>query len=294
MANNLRGPRTILVQTTIPTTTDDWSIARFSLLVRLLAEQRDAQGQPAFKVIARDRDPGDGPDSVLSRLGQDGIDVLWLMAVDTGAGLHAGECEAIERFRRRGGGLLVARDHMDLGSSVCGLGGVGAAHHFHTVNPEADPDRQVNDDTATGYIHWPNYHSGRNGDYQELTVAGPVHPVLADPASPTGAIRFLPAHPHEGAVSAPQDEPARVIATGRSLASGAQFNLAVAFERSEEHGRAIAQSSFHHFCDYNWDTAAGCPAFVSEAPGDGMAGNPAALRDVQRYVVNAAHWLAGR
>lgn len=293
MANNLRGPRTILVQTTIPTTRGDWAIARFDMMVRLLAGQRDAQGQPAFNVIARDRDAGGGPDSVLSRLDESGIDVLWLLAVDTGAGLHAEECEAIERFRRKGGGLLVARDHMDLGSSVCGLGAVGAAHHFHTRNREADVNRHVNDDTATAYIHWPNYHSGRNGDYQELTVAGPVHPVLADPASPTGAIRFFPAHPHEGAVSAPQDEAARVIATGRSLVSGARFNLAVAFERSELRGRAIAQSSFHHFCDYNWDTAAGCPSFVSEAHGDGMAANPAALRDIQRYVVNAAHWLAG-
>jgi hypothetical protein len=230
---------------------------------------------------------------VLSRLDDSGVDALWLFAVDTGAGLHEEECRAIERFRRRGGGLLVARDHMDLGSSVCGLAGIGAAHHFHTRNPEQDAARQVNDDTATAYIHWPNYHSGRNGDYQELAVAGPVHPVLADPASPTGAIRCFPAHPHEGAVSAPQGEAARVIATGRSLASGVPFNLVVAFEEGAQHGRALAHSSFHHFCDYNWDPASGCPGFVSEAPGDGMAASPAARRDIERYAVNAAHWLAG-
>jgi hypothetical protein len=287
------GPPTILVQTTIPSTSGDWSVARFGLLVRLLAGQRDPQGQPAFKVIARDRDASSGPDSVLSRLDTLGIDVLWLLAVDTGAGLHAEECRAIERFRQQGGGVLVARDHMDLGSSLCGLAGIGDAHHFHTRNPETDPRRRVNDDTGTPYIHWPNYHSGRNGDYQELTVAGPVHPVLADHGSPNGAIRFFPAHPHEGAVSAPPGEPARVIACGRSLASGALFNLAVAFEGDAQRGRAIAQSSFHHFCDYNWDPGTGCPGFVSEPPGDGMAANPAALRDIQRYVVNTAHWLAG-
>lgn len=278
--------RTILVQTTIPTATGDWSIARFGRMVELLRDQ------PAFEVVARDRDPGPGPDSVLATLDTSDIDVLWLLAVDTGAGLHALDCAAIARFRQRGGGIMVARDHMDLGSSVCGLDGIGLAHHFHTHNPEADAHRRVNDDTVTSYIQWPNYHSGRNGDYQIIDVCLPVHPVLADPASPTGAIRYFPAHPHEGAVSAPPDAPARVIARGRSQASGASFNLAVAFDGEAGTGRALAESTFHHFADYNWDARSGCPGFVSEAPGDGMTTNPAALADIQRYVVNAAHWLA--
>jgi hypothetical protein len=287
------GPRTILVQSTIPSNSDDWAVARFSLLVHLLAGLRDEHGQSVFNVLARDREAGDRPDSLLSRLDASDVDVLWLLAVDTGVGLHAEECQAIERFRQRGGGLLVARDHMDLGSSVCALAGIGAAHHFHTRNQETDPRRHVNDDTGTPYIQWPNYHSGRNGDYQEVTFIGQVHPVLAHPDSGTGAIRFFPAHPHEGAISAPHDQPARVIACGQSQVSGAQFNLVIAFERSLERGRAIAHSSFHHFSDYNWNTRAGCPSFVSETPGDGMASNPAALLDIQRYVINTAHWLAG-
>lgn len=277
--------RKVLIQTTIPTTGNDWAIARFSRLTGLLAA--------SFEVLARDRDPGDGPDNLLARLDSSDIDVLWLMAVDTGAGLHAEECQAIERFRRRGGGLLAARDHMDLGSSLCGLPGIGAAHHFHTRNQESDRRRHVNDDLGTPYIQWPNYHSGRNGDYQQLTVSGALHPVLADPDSATGALRFFPAHPHEGAVSAPPGEPARVIACGQSQASTARFNLIVAFERSAARGRALAHSSFHHFADYNWDTASGCPGFVSEAPGDGMSTNPVALRDIERYAVNATRWLAG-
>jgi hypothetical protein len=285
--------RKILVQTTIPYAADDWTVDRFGALVRLLREQRDEQGHPAFEVVARDREPGDVPDSVLAALDHSDFDVLWLMAVDTGSGLHAAECRAIERFRQRGGGVLVARDHMDLGSSVCGLEGIGLAHHFHTRNQEADERRRVNDDTATASIHWPNYHSGRNGDYQKVAVCEPVHPVLADPESPTGAIRLFPAHPHEGAVSAPAGQFARVIAHGRSQVSGGEFNLAVAFEPPEGAGRAIAESTFHHFADYNWDASAGCPGFVSEAPGDGMTTDPAALADIHRYVVNATRWLAG-
>src|SRR5690606_40846224 len=63
-------------------------------------------------------------------------------------------------------------------------------------------------------------------------------------------IRRLPAHPHEGAVGAPADEPsARVIATGLSKATGKRFNIAVAFEPGPGGGPAIAQSTFHHFAE---------------------------------------------
>ena len=39
-------PPRILLQTTIPPTEDDWSIARFGLLTEYLAGLRDAVGQP--------------------------------------------------------------------------------------------------------------------------------------------------------------------------------------------------------------------------------------------------------
>jgi hypothetical protein len=117
--------------------------------------------------------------------------------------------------------------------------------------------------------------------------------VLADADSPTGAFRFLPAHPHEGGIGAPEGEPARIIATGVSKATGTLFNLAVAFEASPHSGRALAQSSFHHFVDYNWDPRLGCPSFVVEPAGTGMLHHPQALQDTHRYAINAARWLAG-
>src|SRR5580658_955375 len=201
-------PIRVLLQTTIPITADDWSISRFGRLGAFLAGVRDVSGKPVFDVTMRDRDPPDGPDSVLSSIDRSDFDELWLFAVDTGNGLAPEDCEAISRFRRAGRGLLVTRDHMDLGSSVCSLGGVGDAHHFHTRNPDPHAANRTIDDPFTTNISWPNFHSGANGDFQEITIAGPIHPVLADPASPTGAIRFLPSHPHEGAVGAPSDEPA--------------------------------------------------------------------------------------
>ncbi|RRN63963.1 hypothetical protein [Caulobacter sp. 602-1] len=287
-------PTRILLQTTIAKTEDDWSIARFGLLRDLLAAATDDAGRPLYAVEARDRAAMGEPDPVLSRLDESDFDQLWLFAVDVGDGLTEADCGAISRFRAASGGMMVTRDHMDLGSSVCTLGGVGAAHHFHTRNPEPDTGRHIRDDEETQAISWPNYRSGANGDYQLIRPLEPLHPVLADPASPTGALRYLPAHPHEGAVMAPKDADARVIMTGRSQSTGRDFNLAVAFEGDAQGGRAIAQSTFHHFTDYNWDLSRGCPSFVSETPGEGMAREPQALRDTHRYVLNIAAWLGRR
>jgi hypothetical protein len=285
-------PTKILLQTTIPPVADDWHIGRFSLLRAYLDSLRDGAGDPAFAVTARDRDPPGAPDSCLSALDASDFDELWLFAVDVGEGLTEADCAGITRFRARGGGLLVTRDHMDLGCSVCGLGGVGAAHFFHTKNLEPDLERRRIDDPFTTYILWPNYHSGANGDYQEITPLGPLHPVLRDGED---ALRYLPAHPHEGAVGAPpQDPSARVIATSRSRVTGAAFNIAVAFEPAGGNGPAVAQSTFHHFADYNWRPATGAPSFVSEPPGVALEAFAPARHATERYMKNLALWLAGR
>lgn len=283
----------ILLQTTIPATRDDWSIARFSRLGAFLRAQSDSEGRPLFDVTMRDRDRTGAPDSVLASLDDSDFDEMWLFAVDVGDGLTEQDCAGISRFRRNGGGLMITRDHMDLGSSVCTLGGVGQAHYFHSRNLDPDLARRASDDPYTTYISWPNFHSGANGDFQQIEVNGPVHPVLADSTSPTGAIRYLPSHPHEGAVGAPAGESARVIALGTSKATGRRFNIAVAFEPGPGGGRAIAQSTFHHFADYNWDTRSGAPSFVSEPPGAAIMHTPQAIADTHRYVVNVARWLGG-
>ena len=289
-------PKKILLQTTIPAIADDWNIARFHLLAEFLDRQQSADGSRLFQVTARNRDTKIGPDSLLSRLDQSDVDQLWLFAVDTGDGLTPEDAEGIARFHRRGGGMLVTRDHMDLGSSVCRLDcRPAAAHRFHSRNEEPDPSRRCIDDPYTPAILWPNYHSGANGDFQRVRVVGAPHPVLRDPLSPDGLVSYLPSHPHEGSVVAPADDAgARVILAGRSAVTGRAFNLAVAFEPSAAGGPAIAQSTFHHFSDYNWHPAAGAPSFVGEPPGDGMARLPEALRSTQRYVRNVALWLAGQ
>ena len=192
---------------------------------------------------------------------------------------------------------MLTRDHQDMGASLCGLGTVGKAHFFHTTNPEPETGRRQRDDIYTKALSWPNYHSGANGDFQEITVVEPVHTLLWK--SEDEVIRRLPAHPHEGAVGVPEGAEvfSRVIAQGCSKVTGRPFNIAVAFEHVTDEagnrlGRALAEATFHRFADYNLDPAYGCPAFVSEPPGDGMLRNASARDDTEAYFRNIALWLS--
>jgi len=280
----------ILLQVTTPYAADDWNVNRFGLLRAEMAN--------AANVTARNREPvSGGSDPLLLALPESDYDQIWIMGVDAGNGLTTAECAAISRFRATGGGVFSTRDHMDLGSSLCELGGIGPAHYFHSTNPEPNVENRVNDDTFTTTIGWPNYHSGANGDVQVITAADPAHPVLRRRGSRSGTIDRLPAHPHEGSVGAPPlDETARVIVTGRSKVSGRAFNIAVAFEppAGSADGRGWAESTFHHFCDYNWDVSLGCPSFVAEPPSDAIAKAPGLLDDTKDYVRNLIEWLGPR
>jgi hypothetical protein len=297
----MSNPVQILLQTTIPATDDDWTIDRFSLLREHLNSLKDDQGQPLYNVTARNReDDGAGNDKVLTTLETTNFDELWLFAVDTGNGLSKPDCEGITRFRQRGGGILSTRDHQDLGSSLCTLGGVGEAHFFHSRNMEPDTSRHARDDQDNLDISWPNYHSGANGNYQRVTVVEPVHELLRSSENSSGVIEYFPAHPHEGSVGVPENgKNARVVATSVSQATGHIFNLVVALEEDVDRhgnrcGRAVAESSFHHFVDYNWDINKGCPSFLVEPPGHEIERDPARMRDIKTYVANLARWLAGR
>ena len=289
-------PGQILLQTTIPDIEDDWHVGRFSLLKKHLNSLKDEQGNNRFVVTARNRaTDAAGNDEVLSQLDRTDFDQLWIFAVDTGTGLTQSDCQGITRFRQRGGGILSMRDHQDLGSSLCTIGGIGRAHYFHSTQQEPDESRRARDDQANLEISWPNYHTGNNGDYQVITAVEPVHELLRRPDGRT--IEYFPAHPHEGAVGVPENEnDARVIASGISQSTKHPFNLVVAFERAnDDHdnqlGRAIAESSFHHFVDYNWDISMGCPSFLVEAPGHQIEKDPEKLSDIKAYVRNAAIWL---
>jgi len=138
------------------------------------------------------------------------------------------------------------------------------AHHFHASNPERDPERRARDDRETMQIDWPNYHSGRNGDWQRVQAAMPLHPILR--REDGSAIEFLPAHPHEGAVSVPPgaEERARVLATGRSQTTGRHFNIAVAFEGDAP--AAVARSATRRFIASPTTTGIRAPVPLTSSP----------------------------
>ncbi len=285
----------ILLQTTIPYDENDWYIGRFSLLTEHLRSLKNGDGNALYDVTTRNREVDEnGDDPVLSKLDESDFDELWLFALDMGDGLTTNDCRGITQFRQRGGGILSARDHNDMGSSLCTLGGVGAAHFFHSKQQDPDESRRCRDDNVTMNIDWPNYHSGANGNFQKIDAVD--HDLLRRPDG--SLIEYFPAHPHEGAVGLPAEGgSASVIATSKSLSTERPFNLLVAFESSvDAHGnpcgRAIAESSFHHLVDYNWNPELGCPPFLEEPPGDEYKRFPERLDDVKRYVENAAAWLA--
>ena len=297
----MSNPVQILLQTTIPAVEDDWNVDRFSLLSEHLLSLKDENGEPLYQVTTRNReDDSEGNDPVLRTLDSSKFDELWLFAVDTGNGLSKPDCEAITRFHQRGGGIMAVRDHQDLGSSLCTLGGVGLAHFFHTKQQEPDESRHVRDDQENQDISWPNYHSGANGDYQRVSIVEPRHELMKSTENSSGVIEYFPAHPHEGAVGIPEGtENARVVATSVSHTTGQRFNLMVAIDgRVDKHGnrcgRGVAESSFHHFADYNWDISKGCPTFLLEPPGHEIERDPSRLRDIKTYVANLASWLSSR
>ncbi|MGA7954398.1 MAG: hypothetical protein WCA07_12855 [Gloeobacterales cyanobacterium] len=295
----MKKPLRILLQTTIPTIEDDWNIARFSLLQDYLASLKDEVGNPLCAITARDRVvDAEGNDPVLSTLSRKGFDELWLFALDTGGGLSTQDCAGITAFHQQGGGIFTTRDHQDMGVSMCDLDTLGHFHYFHTQNPDPDDSRCCRDDIYTPYISWPNYYSGRNGDYQRIIPVEPLHELLKNPDSPSDMIEFFPAHPHEGGIGTPKQEGnARVIAMGRSKVTERLFNLVVVADYTQDAsgrnlGRVVSQSTFHHLVDYNWDTDRGCPSFVDEPIGTGMKQESRALQDIKAYVRNLVLWLA--
>src|SRR6202011_4638203 len=132
---------------------------------------RSPVGDPIYGVTARDRAlNAGGDDADLEAAASGAFDQIWLFAVDVTGALTATDVAHVDAFRRRGGGVLLTRDHQDLGACLTKLGALGATQHFHSVNPEPDPARHRPDDQGTPTIVWPNYHSGANGDLQRLSV----------------------------------------------------------------------------------------------------------------------------
>jgi hypothetical protein len=284
----------LLLKTTIGPVEDDWHVGRFSRLAEHLASLRGDDGEALYAVTTRDRtEDAAGNDVDLAAFADGGFDQLWLLAVDAVGALTETDAAQVETGLKRGRGALITRDHQDLGACLTKLGDVGQAQHFHSANPDPDTARCCRDDTGTLSIDWPNYHSGDNGDVQTVEAPLPVHPIMRRASGET--IARLPSHPHEGDVGIPAalKDHSAVIAVGTSKVSGARFNIGVAID-APGRGRVVADSSFHHLADFNWDPRLGKPSFVTETPSDVVIRDPGLLADIHRYVENIAAWLDRR
>src|SRR5262245_25955849 len=121
----------ILLKTTIPFTKDDWHIGRFSLLERHLRSLIEPDGSALYEVDARDRiEDGAGRDIDLQAASEGAYDQIWLFGTDATGALTKADVDAVARFRWSGGGVLMTRDHQDLGSCLSRLPLVGTAQHF--------------------------------------------------------------------------------------------------------------------------------------------------------------------
>jgi hypothetical protein len=179
-----------------------------------------------------------------------------------------------------------------LGACLHKIYPLGNNLYFHSLNQDPRLECRCRDDLETANIEWPNYHSGSNGDFQKIRLSEPKHEIFWNSAKGRWIEEF-PAHPHEGAVGAPESVPeAQLLACGKSQITGREFGLVAALEATEQHGRGIAESSFHHFAAYNWNPDAGCPSFVIEPCGFEAKKNPDRLSDIKAFVANTATWLA--
>src|SRR5438874_12836944 len=162
----------ILLKTTIGPVADDWNIGRFSLLAEHLRGLTDPAGASLYHVVARDRiEHSQGHDTDLEEAARGAYGQLWLIAVDATGALTQVDVGNIGRFRQGGGGILLTRDHQDLGACLPKLGAVGATHFFQTVNPDPDASRRCRDATGTPSINWADFQSRRTGESAPINAA---------------------------------------------------------------------------------------------------------------------------
>ena len=102
---------------------------------RCFASNAMRAGQPLYDVTMRDRDPPGNRTACCRPSIRAILTSCGCSPSIPATGSAEEDCAAIGRFRKSGRGLLVTRDHMDLGSSVCTLGGIGDAHYFHSIQP---------------------------------------------------------------------------------------------------------------------------------------------------------------
>lgn len=290
-----------------------------------------------------------------AHFGPDLYDQVWLFGIDTNYfgrpqvalgdptnRLRDVELAALTRFMDAGGGLFATGDHGSLGVALGGS--VPRARSMRQWGPAGDPvgsevsmsHSRRNDTNRTGSS------AGTQFNDQSDDVPQPIepkiyqrrggifrfsfpHPLLC---SPTGVIRVMPDHPHEGECISPANPnqsitfvnpqvpeyPPAVDGGGRPLPEVISTNSVPAGNRAgtkdptvaqtfggicayDGHlagiGRVVTDATWHHFVNINLTGDGGAP--IGDPKRVGYLASPAGvahLEQIKTYYRNVAVWLA--
>lgn len=218
-------------------------------------------------------------------------DQVWLFGISRAYTLDVTELKAIEKYKNGGGGLFATGDHGNLGVSLCGdISKVKDMRHWVDTNANQDINevsmmqRRRNDTNQpqAGNIRSLNFNDQSDDIPQNIhpKMYGPKdnllpHPLLAINTSivPSGIIRIMPDHPHEGECkpeidfSVEKNGVTKVIRTQNIAVSFVlSGNIADNKDVTEPHcfpsigvwdgrqanvGRIVVDSTWHHFVNIN-------------------------------------------
>lgn len=262
-------------------------------------------------------------------------DQIWLFGFST-APLSSSEQATIAQFMKAGGGVFATGDHETIGAGMgSNIPRVRAMRNWSTI-PMTNPNRHDTvldpgidgvkqfDDQADAIPQriFPVFFS--NGGPDNVATSWSVHPVLRHPS---GAVDFLPDHPHESECIAPtpvagsfagvEEWPAPLVGGARisaqitavSISAGRFitdtlkppvkprcFGAISTFDGdAAKAGRIVCDATWHHFVNINLNGSGGVPDPTTGIPRSGLylAGVPTPeYLKIQRYYLNTVRWLA--
>lgn len=264
-------------------------------------------------------------------------DQIWLFGFSTTA-LSAPEQTTIAQFMQSGGGVFATGDHETIGA---GMGAniprvrtmrnwstipmVNPNRHDTVLDPGADNVKQFQDQAdAIPQRIYPVFFS--NGGPDSMASSWSVHPVLRHSS---GAVDYLPDHPHESECLAPTPVagnfagieewptpvsggariPAQVaavsISAGRFITDTLKppvrprcFGAISAYDGdAAQAGRIVCDATWHHFVNINLNGSGAGLDPTTGLPRTGLyaAGTPTSeYLKIQRYYLNTVRWLAPR
>ena len=280
-----------LLLSTIATDLNDWHIGRFSKLGEMI-RQAGQELSPDFSLEILDY-PSESSDrdQLQNDLSTGRYGQIWLIAPDLDNGPDLAFFRALETAVKGGTSLIIARDHTDLGSCLLSLDGclesVGQTQTFLRSWPDLARDREYVDSNCPG-IQTPCVVTGQNGGVQ-ICRQRADHPLLGFESMIPGHL-VIPSHPHEGVIR-PMTESQTVLLSSFSITSGREQN-SVIIDESEGRGMILHHSTFHHFADFNIDTACGAPDFVLDPPSNQISDSPALLADIKNYIRSVVHYAS--